>query len=217
MGTLLVGREPLFADRREAGRELATLLPPRSGRGAVVVGLARGGVVVAAEVATARGWPLDALAVRKVGHPDQPELAIGAVAPGGVVHLEPAQGLAPGVVEEAVRRAEAEAAALDRLLHEGRAAIEYDRYDVLLVDDGIATGATMIAAARWARSRTRGGVAVAVPLAGEQSIARVLADVDELYCAHVCPELVAVGLWYAEFPAVSTAEVVACLDGAPAR
>ena len=113
-------REALFADRRDAGRALARALADEPFDDAVVVGLARGGVVVAAEVADALELPLDVLAVRKVGHPWQPEYALGAVAPGGGVYVRDPGGLSEAELAAQIERAEARAAELDRTLHAGR-------------------------------------------------------------------------------------------------
>ena len=120
----------------------------------VVIGLARGGVEVAVEIAAALHAPLDAVAVRKVGHPRQPEYGIGAVAPGGIAYVRAHDGLSDAEIDWAVRRASAKVAALDASLHESRSTLSVADATCVLVDDGLATGGTMVAAGPLgARSR----------------------------------------------------------------
>ena len=178
---------------------------------AMVVGLARGGVVVAAEVARELGLPLDVVAVRKVGHPFQPEYALGAVAPGGGVYIRDPGGLTEAELAAQVERAEASAAELDRTLHAGREPIPLAGRTCLLVDDGLATGATMIAAVRWARARGAARVVAAVPVGASQSAALLRDEADAVVCPHELADLVAVGLWYRSFGQVDDAEVAALL------
>jgi predicted phosphoribosyltransferase len=204
-------REALFADRRDAGRELARVLADEALDDAVVVGLARGGVVVAAEVAQALELPLDVLAVRKVGHPYQPEYALGAVAPGGGVYVRDPGGLTEDELAAQVQRAEAKAAELDRTLHAAREPVPLAGRTCLLVDDGLATGATMIAAVRWARSRGATRVVAAVPVGARQSTALLRDEADAVVCPHELADLVAVGLWYRSFGQVGDLEVAALL------
>ncbi len=200
-------REALFADRRDAGRVLAREIEGAGLAEGVVVGLARGGVVVAAEVAQALGLPLDVVAVRKVGHPWQPEYALGAVAPGGSVYVRDPGGLTEAELATQVEAAEARAAELDRTLHAGREPIPLAGRTCLLVDDGLATGATMIAAVRWARSRGAARVVAAVPVGAQQSAALLRGEADAVVCPHELADLVAVGLWYRAFGQVGDAEV----------
>lgn len=204
--------EALFADRRDAGRVLARALADEQGSDAVVVGLARGGVVVAAEVAQALGLPLDVVAVRKVGHPWQPEYALGAVAPGGGVYVRDPGGLTDEDLAAQVERAEARAAELDRALHDGREPIPLAGRTCLLVDDGLATGATMIAAVRWARSRGSARVVAAVPVGAAQSAAVLRDEADAVICPHELFDLGAVGFWYRDFGQVDDAEVASLLE-----
>jgi putative phosphoribosyl transferase len=202
---------PLFRDRREAGRRLADALVLEPGPEIVVVGLARGGVVVAAEVALALGAPLDALAVRKVRHPFQPEYALGAVAPGGVLFLRGADGLSPEAVAQAVAEASAEADELDRRLHEAAPPLELDGRRVLLVDDGLATGATMVAAVRHARARGAASVIVAVPVAAAESAERLREEADAVVCPFELELFGAVGFWYEDFTQVDDEDVARLL------
>lgn len=209
---------PLFRDRFDAGRQLLRVLPPELGREAIVVGLARGGVQVGAEIAAALDAALDVVAVRKVRHPYQPEYALGAVTPDGAgVYLRSSDGLTDAQIARAVDEARHEARELDRRLHEAHPPLERSGRPVVLVDDGLATGATMIAAARWAKSGQAAQVVAAVPVAARQSVERVAEEVDLLVCPHVRPDLVAVGIWYEDFSAVSDDDVLQLLDAAAER
>ncbi len=203
----------MFRDRIHAGRELAAALGTEGREDAVVVGLARGGVEVAAEVARALALPLDALAVRKVGHPLQPEYGIGAVTPGrNGTYIRALDGLTTEQAAQAAARAKERADALDRRLHERRPTQPIAGRTVLLVDDGLATGATMVAAARWARTGGAARVVVAVPVASTLGIALVRREADDVVCPHERSDFHAVGLWYDDFRQVEDADVVALLD-----
>jgi putative phosphoribosyl transferase len=210
-----------FANRREAGRLLARALGEArpleepAGR-VVVVGLARGGVEVAAEVAAALGAPLDALAVRKVGHPWQPEYGIGAVAPDGLAYVRSHDGLTEAEVAEAVQAAAQEAGELDARLHERHEAIDVGGATCILVDDGLATGGTMVAAIRWARARGARRVVVAVPVGAASTVRGIERDedVDALVCLATPLDFGAVGIWYDDFRQVSDAAVAELLSAA---
>jgi putative phosphoribosyl transferase len=212
------GPHTLFIDRTHAGRELAAVVAARYGGEAfVIVGLARGGVAVAAEVARVLDQPLDAVAVRKVGHPLQPEYALGATTPGGGLYLHDSGGLRDAGLAAAIRAAQEEASALDDRLHAGRRSIALTDRPCLLVDDGLATGATMMAAVRWARSAGASRVVVAVPVAASDSLGAIRREADDVVCPHALHDLVAVGLWYRRFDPVSETEVGHHLDAAAAR
>lgn len=203
----------LFRDRLDAGRHLAEALERANVGEAVVVGLARGGVTVAAEIARHLSLPLDALAVRKIGYPFQPEYGIGAVTPGaGGVYLRADEGLAEADLRRAVEEAQAKADALDRLLHERHHPLELRGRTAVLVDDGLATGSTMVAAVRWARSRGAARVVVAVPVGATQSTEALRREADEVVCLHEQRRFGAVGFWYDSFTQVDNAEVIALLD-----
>jgi putative phosphoribosyl transferase len=204
----------VYADRREAGRLLADALRGESLGDGVVVGLARGGVAVAFEVARGLRLPLDALAVRKVGHPLQPEFAVGAVTPGGGVYLRSDVSLERHELDHAVAAAQAAAEELDRRLHEGRKAPEVAGRTCVLVDDGLATGATMLAAINWARRRGAARVVVAVPVGPPPTIDILRQEADSVICLETPEMLFAVGEWYADFGQVSDQEVIALLDEA---
>jgi putative phosphoribosyl transferase len=201
-----------FRDRVDAGRQLAAALERAELGDAVVVGLARGGVVVAAEVARRLSLPLDALAVRKVGYPFQPEYAIGAVTPGADgVYLRTDEGLGESDLHRVIERAQAQAEALDRILHEHDPPLELRGKTAVLVDDGLATGATMVAAVGWARSRGAAHVVVAVPVGAAQSTGALRREADVVVCPYEERRFGAVGFWYDVFTQVENTEVVALL------
>lgn len=204
-----------FHDRRDAGRRLAALLRDVAGDRAVVLGVARGGVPVASEVARELGVPLDVVVVRKVGAPTQPELAIGAVAEGGVafVDRESARlaGVAPAELERLVASRRAEVEERVRALRGDVPARDLDGATALIVDDGLATGLTDLAAVASARGRGAGRVIVAAPVASEQALALFRAEADDCVCALVPRRFGSVGRWYDDFAAVSDEEVRALL------
>ncbi|HXV95209.1 MAG TPA: phosphoribosyltransferase family protein [Gaiellaceae bacterium] len=208
---------PLFEDRADAGRRLAEVLAAAGLARGIVVGLARGGVVTAAAVAERLGLPLDVLAARKVGHPAQPEYAIGAVTPGGGLFLRDAEDLTEEEVAGAVAEAQGRAEELDRRLHAVHEALDPAGETVLLLDDGLATGATMTAAARWAREAGAARVAVAVPVGPAETVAALAAEADDVICPEQPPFFGAVGLWYERFLPVAEDEVVAQLAAARGR
>lgn len=207
---------PFFRDRLEAGRELAASFPARLKDGGVVVGLARGGVQVAAEVARSLNAPLDVVAVRKVGHPWQPEYALGAVTPGDGTYLRATDDLPEDVVAAAVERARLAAEELDRRLHSSRQPLDLAGRSAILVDDGLATGATMIAALRWAKAQGASDTVAAIPVAAADSADLVAGEASLVVCPHRVTDFVAVGLWYECFPQVSDEEVIRLLEPAHA-
>jgi putative phosphoribosyl transferase len=206
----------VFENREEAGQRLAEAIVVDPGEDAVVVGLARGGVVTAEEVARALRLPLDALAVRKVGHPWQPEYGIGAVTPRGGVYIRANDGLTERELADAVAAASRKADELDARLHARRAAIDVAGRTCLLVDDGLATGATMTAAVRWARQRGARRVVVAVPVGAAETVSRLEAEADAVVVLEASGAFTAVGLWYRDFEPVGDIEVAALLDRASA-
>lgn len=206
----------IYANRIEAGRLLGAAVAARLGRGpAVVLGLPRGGVPVAVEVAAALGTGVDVLVVRKVGVPSQPELAMGAVGPGGVtVRNEDVLAMLPGAADrfEAVATAErAEVVRRERAFRGERPPLALKGKSAVLVDDGVATGATLRAAIAAARALGAARVVVAVPVASAEAVAMLEAEADEVICLEQPAYFMAVGQFYAEFPQVSDAEVRALL------
>src|SRR3954452_9251583 len=205
-----------FADRRDAGRALGAALAERLGgeHDVVVLGLPRGGVVVAAEVAAALGAALDLVAVRKLGLPWQPELAMGAIAAAGdaVEAVRTEQGLARVDVEaesfEAVRQRElAELRRRERAYRGSRAPVPLTGRTVIVVDDGLATGATMRAAVAAVRRSRPARVVVAVPVGSPQTCAALASAVDEVVCLWAPGSFSAVGQGYGDFGPTSDDEV----------
>jgi putative phosphoribosyl transferase len=213
-------RQVRFRDRAEAGRALARLLSHYAGRDDVIVlALPRGGVPVAAEVAKELGAPLDVFVVRKLGVPGHEELAMGAIASGGVLVLDDGVLRWLGISEEQVQRA------LTRELDElrrreaayrnGRPLPDLKGKTVILVDDGLATGASMQAAARAVRRHQPARIVIAVPVASRATCDQFRDDVDEVVCAVTPEPFDAVGNWYEDFSQTSDEEVRELLERAP--
>jgi putative phosphoribosyl transferase len=154
---------------------------------------------------------LDVVAVRKVGHPWQPEYALGAVTPDGGVYVRGSDGLTDAEVARAVEHARMEAARLDRVLHAEQEPCRLAGGTAVMVDDGLATGATMIAALRWARAGGAARVVGAVPVGAVETLERVRREADNVVCVHPRSPFWAVGLWYASFEQVDDAEVARLL------
>ena len=203
-----------YPNREQAGTRLAQALAAWRGRqDAIVLALPRGGVPVAAEVARALDAPLDILVVRKLGHPGQEEYAMGAIASGGVrVRAEPGDWpVSPSVLDEIVQREQAELQRRERAYRGDRPAPSLQGRPVLLVDDGLATGATMCAAVQAVRAQAPSFIGVAVPVASREALAAVGALADEVVCPLVPDPFHAVGLWYRDFDHTSDDEVKALL------
>jgi len=213
-------RYRVYSDRAEAGRLLGAALRkrPTALTPAIVLGLPRGGVPVAAEVARALGAPLDVLVVRKVGVPEQPELAMGAVGPGGViVRNEELLELLPHAAREFERVAQRERAEVERrerAYRGGRPPLTLAGRTAILVDDGVATGATMRAGVGATRALGAARVVVATPVAAGDACAMLETEADEVVCLQVPPDFRAVGAWYEEFPQLDDDEVRALLGTA---
>ncbi len=201
-----------YANRSDAGRQLADALGrSRDLDNAIVLGLPRGGVPVAYEIAQALSLPLDVLVVRKLGLPSQPELAMGAIASGGaVVWNEDVLRFLSSGDEERDRVVAREQAELERreLTYRGRRPpLALSGRVVILVDDGLATGATMEAAVRSVRQLGAARVIVAVPVAATESRDRIARIADEVVCLQAPAFFSAVGQWYEDFSQTSDAEV----------
>lgn len=206
-----------FADRREAGVELASLLLKYRGRNDVVVlALPRGGVPVAFEVAEALNAPLDVFVVRKLGMPGHPEFAIGAIASGGVRVLSDDVVRGFGIPEsaiEAVTRSElAELERREREYRQNRPLLDLRNRVVILVDDGLATGSTMRAAVQAVRAHEPARIVVAAPVGAPDTCARFADIADETICARTPERFSAVGLWYVDFSQTTDEEVRALLQ-----
>jgi putative phosphoribosyl transferase len=208
-----------FRNRSEAGRLLARELAAYAGRGDVLVlGLPRGGVPVAFEVARALRAPLDVCVVRKLGVPGHEELAMGAVASGGVRVINSSLVRAlriPGAAIEAATAAEQrELQRRERRYRPGRPRLDVRGLSVILVDDGLATGATMEAAVRVLRQQEPAAIVVAVPVAAPTTCAALAATADACVCLRRPAALHAIGLWYEDFGQTGDDEVCALLDQA---
>jgi putative phosphoribosyl transferase len=203
-----------FANRSEAGRQLAQALARYKGERVVVLALPRGGVPVAAEVATALNAPLDLILVRKIGVPMQPELAMGAVVDGAsplVVRNEEVIALAG--VDEADFKAvcDAELAEIERRRQRylgGRPPIEVAGKVAIVIDDGIATGATTRAALRATRARKPKKLILAVPVAPTDSLATMQKEADEVVCLEDYESFGAIGFFYSDFRQISDQQVI---------
>lgn len=207
-----------FADRTEAGQRLAVALAGLDHADPVVLALPRGGVPVAAEVARALGAPLGLVMVRKIGLPGQPELALGAVVDGDRPDLEVNTDIAHQMGLDRldiVKLAEPELAEITRrraLYMAGRAALPLTGRTVIIVDDGIATGATIRAALRSVRRHAPARVVLAVPVASSEALAPLQAMADEVICLVTPDHFNAVGAYYADFAQISDSQVIALLD-----
>ena len=201
-----------FRDRREAGRMLAHALSAYAGRHDVVVlALPRGGVPVGFEVARGLGAPLDVFVVRKLGIPGHEELAMGAVATGGVRVLNEwlvrEIGIASDAIEEETERELGELARREQLYRGGRPPLDLRGRTAIVVDDGLATGSTMQAAIEALRRLGPARIVVAVPVASPDVCEPLRARVDEVVCVITPDPLHAVGLWYQDFDQTSDDEV----------
>jgi predicted phosphoribosyltransferase len=211
----------VFADRSDAGRQLAAQLLPLAGERPLVIGLPRGGVPVADEVAMLLGAPLEILAVRKLGAPHNPEYGIGAIAEGGTkVFDQEALALLEINGGELVRIVEHETAELRRRVEVYRGDREplspRDR-TVIVVDDGVATGVTDTAALRDVRRHRPRRLILAVPVCPPDSLGRLREEADEVVCLVAPARLRGVGQWYADFGQVADAEVIDVLARARSR
>jgi putative phosphoribosyl transferase len=207
-----MARTDVFHDRADAGRQLAEELGDYAGRsGVLVLGLARGGVPVAFEVARALEAPLDVFLVRKLGVPGREELAMGAIASGGVRVLNDEVLRSLEVADETIASVAAaeqrELERRERLYRNGGGATPVAGKTAILVDDGLATGASMRAAALALREQGAGEVVVAVPVAPPETCAAFEQQVDRIVCARTPARFYAVGEWYEDFSEVSDEQV----------
>jgi len=209
----------LFTDRRDAGRQLAARLLHHAGRPDVVVlALPRGGVPVGYEVAHALGAPLDVFLVRKLGVPGHEELALGAIASGGVRVLNESVvrglGIPPEEVDRVAAREGEELRRRERAYRGDRPAPELRGRTVILVDDGLATGASMRAAVAAVRRAGPARIVVAVPVGAEETCDEFRTEADEVVCAQTPEPFYAVGLWYGDFGQTTDEEVSDLLERA---
>lgn len=210
---------PPFADRRAAGRALAHVLTSRELAAPVVLALPRGGVAVAAEIARALGAPLDIVLVRKIGVPLQRELAVAAVVDGSrpevVVNQDVAAsaGIDQDYIDTLVNQELEEIERRRKVYLRGRTRVPLEGRTVILVDDGIATGASIRAALRALRRRKPRALILAVPVAPWETIEQLKRMVDEVVCLRTPEPFVAIGIHYVDFHQISDAEVIETLAG----
>jgi putative phosphoribosyl transferase len=214
------GFEPTerFKDRRDAGRKLAEKLRAYASQQPIVLGLPRGGVPVAREVARALHAPLDVLVVRKIGVPWQPELGIGAVAEGNHVHISPdvlrQAGLSDDELKQATREKRDEVDERVRRFRGDRERPDLRDRTVIIVDDGIATGGTVKAAIQAVRAAQPKTVVLATPVVAHQTERDLVSEVDHLVSLASPRTMFAIGLWYEDFSQVSDEQVVNILKRA---
>ncbi len=204
----------VFTDRAEAGARLAEALAEFAGSDVVILSIPRGGVLVGEVVARALGAPLDVVVPRKIGAPGNPELGIGAVAPGVRVLDERtivALHVAPAYLDREIEAQEQEIERRQHAYRAGRPPLDVAGRIAIVVDDGIATGGTAAAALRWARSRGAAEVVLAVPVAPSQSLARLRDEADRIVVLATPSPFLAVGEWYRRFDQTTDDEVVAAL------
>lgn len=211
----------MFQDRRDAGRALAKAVQTAGDwQDSIVLGLPRGGVPVAYEVASALHLPLDVFVVRKLGVPGQEELAMGAIANGGSIVLNQrvmdALTISPEAVQAVLQRETIELQRRERAYRDKLPPLQLQNATAMLIDDGLATGATMLAAVRALRPLAR-RVMVAVPVAGESTCDAVGREVDRIVCAFTPEPMFAIGSFYANFGQTSDEEVRSLLAEAAAN
>lgn len=204
----------MWTDRVDAGHELAEELVKRGYAGrddVIVLGIPRGGVEVAKAVADRLGAPLDVAVVRKIGAPGNPEFAAGAVDPDGRVYPNPQAGVHEGWLREAAVPEHAEALRRIQAYREGRPALAVSGRTVVIVDDGIATGLTALAALSWLRGRGAARTVLAAPVMAPDSAHRLSRECDELVSLETPADFYAVGAFYGSFPQLSDADVTRLL------
>ena len=210
-----------YRDRRDAGVKLAQALAVYSQKkNTIVLALPRGGVPVAQEIATRLHLPLDLMLVRKLGVPGYEEIAVGAIADGSVVFLDQAyiaqMALSQGTVDALIARETAELERRNALYRQGRPPPDVEGRTVILVDDGVATGADMRAAARSVRARKASKIVIAIPVAPATSLEALEEEADVVICPLVPDLFFAVAQAYESFRQVRDAEVLSILSGAQA-
>jgi putative phosphoribosyl transferase len=204
----------VFADRRDAGRRLAAAVQHLAAAHPVVLGLPRGGVPVAFEVAQALHAPLDVIVARKLGAPDQPELAVGAIARGASVidaDVAAATGVTEEYLAEVAARESREVERREREYRRGRPPLDVSGRTALLVDDGLATGATARAAIAALRQQGAARIILAVPVGARESVERLRRIADQVICLEAPAAFRAVSLHYRDFRPTTDAEVAHAL------
>jgi putative phosphoribosyl transferase len=210
-----------FQDRGDAGRRLAAELASLADARPVIVALPRGGVPVAVEVASALGAPLDILTVRKLSAPGNPELGVGAVAEDGTAVLDPRSagmlGMTQATLDATLTQESRELRRRVERYRDGRPPIPINGRTVIVVDDGLATGLTDLAAVRALRKRGARHIIVAVPVGSTESVSMLAEEADRVLCLMIRQPLFGVGTWYSDFAQVSDEQVLGLLAQASAR
>jgi putative phosphoribosyl transferase len=209
-----------FLDRADAGVKLSAMLSRYRGRNVLVLGIPRGGVPVGAGIAAALGGELDVSVARKLGAPNEPELAIGAISAGSWVindDVVRALGVTESFIEDEVRRELAEVGRRNRLYRGGRPPPMIAGRTVIVVDDGIATGATVRATLESVRREHPDRLVLAVPVAPHQALRELSPLADEVVCAESPESFAAVGQFYRRFPQLEDSDVISILDRARRR
>jgi putative phosphoribosyl transferase len=210
-----------FLNRREAGRQLAPLLKEYAGRvDLLVLGIPRGGVLVAFEIAAALQAPLDLFILRKLGVPGQEELAFGAIASAGIRYIDPDIAEGAGITPDEITRVSAremrELERREKVYRANRPPLEFSGQTVILVDDGIATGSSMEAAVRALRQGSPSKLVIAVPVAPLSTCRRLRKEVHDLVCLYSPESFYAIGQFYSDFSQVTDEEVTQLLERARA-
>lgn len=204
-----------FVDRVDAGKRLAQALADFHGKNAAVLAIPRGGVVVGFEVAASMMLPLDVIVPRKLGAPDNPELAIGAIAEDGSKVLDESLvtylGVGSGYIEEESERQRQEIARRMQLYRAGTGPVDLKGKDIIIIDDGIATGSTMKAALLSVKNRGARSVTVAVPVGPPQTITELKRYADRVVCLYMPEYFQAIGQFYEDFSQTSDEEVIRLL------
>lgn len=217
-----MAQQERFKDRRQAGKLLGQGLAHYTGRtDTIVLALPRGGVPVGFAVAEALDVPLDILLVRKLGVPGREEYAMGAIASGGLRVLQDVVvntlDIPDAAIEEATRREARELERREKLYRGGRPAPSLRGCTVILVDDGLATGSTMLVAVRAVRRQNPAHIVVAVPIASDEACSKIAAEANDIVCLSTPSPFYAVGAWYKDFGQTSDAEVQDLLAQAQGR
>jgi len=208
-----------FRDRTEAGRLLAELLKPHTNQAnAIVLALPRGGVPVGYEIARQLHLPLDVFLVRKLGVPGQPELAMGAIASGGIQVLNDdvirSRSISPETIAQIAMHESRELDRREQLYRNGKSALHFFGKTIILVDDGLATGASMRAAITAIRPQKPNQIIVAVPVADQQTYDDFRQMVDQIVCVSIPSPFYGVGMWYDDFSQTTDEEVQQLLNKA---
>lgn len=205
----------MFADRKHAGEFLAKSLTSYVSSNGLVLGLARGGVVVAARVASALNLPLDVLGIKKLASPFDPELAVGAVGPDGVMAVDwplaQRAGADEHFIQSQISNLNDHIKERERTYRKGKKPLTVKGKTVILVDDGAATGLTMDAAITWCKKKGAAKIVCALPVAARDTVKKLKPEVDELIVLETPDDFESVGKWYQQFTQVSDEEVVELL------